>query len=305
MKDKFVVTITDVDGSRHFLLHQIVKKFVVYITLFIFVVIIGGAWLLQSLTSEIDRLQEKKDLLSQNEYELSIKSDKLQAMINEKTEQFDMLNEKVASIEELIGITPNENLNLDKRLDKITLSAEEQKEVFSVIPNGQVVTHNGVSSPFGWRVNPIKKKKEFHPGIDLRCKTGTAVRAPSNGVVEFASYHRYGYGNLVILDHSYGFQTRYAHLSKFNVKAGQFVKKGDIIAYTGNTGLSTGPHLHYEVRFIGRLLNPKYFLNWTRKNFSQIFQKEKNISWQSLVKMITHKTTMANTTTTKPHQKQQ
>ncbi len=286
MRDKFVVTITDIEGSRHFELHQIVKKFILYVGLFIIFVIAGGAWFISSLSNEVAELEEKKRILSKNEYDLNLKSDKLQNLINQKTEQFEMLQDKVSSIEELVGITPDKKMHLDLRLEDIKVSAKAQKRIFMLIPNGHVISYRGVTAKFGWRDHPIKKKKEFHPGIDLRARTGTPVRAPANGVVKYAASHKSGYGKMIVLDHTFGFQTRYAHLNGFKVKIGQFVKKGDLIGYTGNTGLSTGPHLHYEVRFIGRLLDPINFLKWKRSNFTQIFEKERYIAWQSLVNLI-------------------
>ncbi len=287
MKDRFIVTITDIEGSKHFMLHQIVKKFLLYIVLFVVVIISAGAWFISALNSEVKELEQKKKILSQNEYELSLKSNRLQNLINKKSEQFEMLQDKIASIEELVGLTPDESMEIDKRLEDIKISALTQEKLFGIIPNGPVIPYKGISASFGWRIHPIKKRKEFHPGVDLRAKINTPIKAPADGVVEYASSHKKGYGKLIILDHSFGFQTRYAHLNKFKVKAGQFVRKGEIIGYTGNTGLSTGPHLHYEVRFIGRILNPIYFFRWTRANFDKIFEKEKHVAWQSLVNMIT------------------
>ena len=132
------------------------------------------------------------------------------------------------------------------------------------------------------------KRKEFHAGTDLRAPVGTPVLAPADGVVKFIQYNQNsGYGNVVSLSHNYGFESYYAHLmNKPIVKEGQFVKKGDIIAYSGNSGMSTGPHLHYEIKFIGRLLDPETFLRWKGSNFTEIFQKEKRVTWESLIKLI-------------------
>ena len=145
-----------------------------------------------------------------------------------------------------------------------------------------------VTGRFGWRVHPILKKKEFHRGLDIKASMQTPIKAPADGVIEYAGYHKSsGFGYLIILDHNYGFKTSYGHLSKkMLVKPGQFVKKGEIIGYTGNSGLSTGPHLHYEIRFIARPLDPLNFIQWERKNFDDIFKKENRVSWQSLVKII-------------------
>lgn len=290
MKNRFTVTITDIEGSKHYTLHQLVKKFIAYFTIFIIFVIAFGGWFIYYLTKEISSLEDKKNTLTLKEQQLNSQNNHLQNLISTKTEQYQMLKDKVVSIEELVGLRPSKNMSMDERLEKITLSNKEQKALFKVVPNGPVVKHAGVSAPFGWRQHPITKKKEFHPGIDLRAVLKTPIYTPADGVVEFAGFHRNGFGYLVIIDHNFGFQTRYAHLSKnLPVKVGQFINKGDLIAYSGNSGLSTGPHLHYEVRFLGRILDPKNFLQWKSNNFTKIFNKEKNISWQSLIKIVTGK----------------
>jgi murein DD-endopeptidase MepM/ murein hydrolase activator NlpD len=155
------------------------------------------------------------------------------------------------------------------------------------IPSGYPVANKGVSASYGWRMHPVLKKKEFHKGIDLRGKSGTPIYATANGVVEYASFHKKsGYGNLVIMVNNYGFKTLYGHLSKIKVKSLQILKKGDLIGYVGSTGMSTGPHLHYEVRFMQRSLEPARFLKWSEQNFETIFEKERRVPWQSLTSLI-------------------
>ena len=111
--------------------------------------------------------------------------------------------------------------------------------------------------------------------------------ATANGVVEQSSFNAHGYGFTVMLLHNFGFKTMYAHLkNKAVVKVGQFVKKGDLIGYSGNTGLSTGPHLHYEVRFVQTVLNPNYFLKLNRQNINEFFNEERRVPWDSLIKLI-------------------
>lgn len=287
MQNRLTLTISDINGSKHYTIHQIVKKFLIYFLIIVFILLGCGAYFINKLIHEVSELESKKEVLSYNQLELDIKRERLQDKIDEKSKEFQMLEEKVSSIEKLVGIKPDESMNLDDRIENISVSSSQMDKILALVPNGKVLPNIKVTSPFGWRRHPVKKKKEFHPGIDLKAKRGTPIKAPANGVVEFAGRHGRGYGNLIILDHSYGFQTRYAHLKKTKVKNGQFVKKGEVIGYVGNTGLSTGPHLHYEVRFIGRMLNPKNFLTWTKKNFDNIFKKEKKISWQSLVNIIT------------------
>ncbi|EMJ8697875.1 M23 family metallopeptidase, partial [Campylobacter upsaliensis] len=124
-------------------------------------------------------------------------------------------------------------------------------------------------------------------GIDLAASIGTPIYAPASGVVEFSGYSNNGYGYNVILLHNFGFKSVFAHMTRKDVvKAGDFVNKGDLIGYTGNTGLSTGPHLHYEVRFINKALEPLYFLNLKRKNMNEFFNQERRVPWQSLIKAV-------------------
>ena len=117
-----------------------------------------------------------------------------------------------------------------------------------------------VTSPFGNRISPLTGMIQFHEGIDIAAQIGTPVVAPADGVVIKADFEA-GYGNVVELSHGYGLKTVFGHNSRLNVKPGQHVKRGDIIAYTGNTGSSTGPHLHYEVRVNGLPVNPVRYLN--------------------------------------------
>jgi murein DD-endopeptidase MepM/ murein hydrolase activator NlpD len=115
------------------------------------------------------------------------------------------------------------------------------------------------SGGFGLRVDPFSGRKDFHPGLDIASPYGNKVVATANGIVTFAGA-RFGYGNAVVLDHRFGMSTLFGHMSRVVVRPGQQVKRGDIIGYVGNTGRSTGPHLHYEVRLNERPLNPMNFL---------------------------------------------
>lgn len=117
-----------------------------------------------------------------------------------------------------------------------------------------------VSSLFGFRYHPILKKPKFHDGIDFKTPIGTPVYATANGVVKKAIYGKTGYGNHIIISHSSGYETLYAHLSKLKVKDGEYVKKGQLIGYSGNSGRSVNPHLHYEVRLSGEAIDPVDYL---------------------------------------------
>ena len=116
-----------------------------------------------------------------------------------------------------------------------------------------------ITSRFGWRYSPIDSSVELHTGIDIVSPVGTSVRTTGGGVVALAEWH-FGYGLTVIIDHGFGFSTLYGHLSEIHVETGQRVSREDIIGLTGLTGLTTGPHLHYEVRINGEALDPEQFL---------------------------------------------
>ncbi len=121
--------------------------------------------------------------------------------------------------------------------------------------------HGWVSSGFGYRHSPFTGRRQFHEGIDIATSFGSTVRASAAGVVSFAARKK-GYGRLVVIDHGNGFITKYAHNSKILVKKRQKVKRGDVIAKVGDSGLTTGPHLHYEVELNGKMVNPlKYIIN--------------------------------------------
>lgn len=288
MKDKFTVTISDVHGSRHFLLHQVIKKFLLYFTLFVALVILVGSFVILFLMKEVSALEAKKESAINERNILLAQNESLQEEISEKSKEYEAIRDKISNVEELIGLRANDEDALDTRLEEIGVTVLQQKTFFDNIPSGDVMAYSEFSSRFGWRENPILKRKEFHAGTDLRAPIGTPVLAPADGVVKFIQYNQNsGYGNVVSLSHNYGFESYYAHLmNKAIVKEGQFVKKGDIIAYSGNSGMSTGPHLHYEIKFIGRLLDPETFLRWKGSNFTEIFQKEKRVTWESLIKLI-------------------
>jgi murein DD-endopeptidase MepM/ murein hydrolase activator NlpD len=154
----------------------------------------------------------------------------------------------------------------------ISKNMAENQKLFECIP--AIVPTNGdyTSSRFGMRIHPILKVRKMHAGMDFVSNVGTPVYATGNGKV-ISVRRNGGYGLEVVIDHGFGYRTRYAHLSKTLVKKWQKVERGQLIAKTGNSGLSTGPHLHYEVSHNGKKLNPaEFFINdlgfteLTRKN---------------------------------------
>jgi murein DD-endopeptidase MepM/ murein hydrolase activator NlpD len=152
---------------------------------------------------------------------------------------------------------------LESRLSSVRTDVEKRSALAAATPSIWPA-HGWLSSRVGSRQDPITGESDYHEGLDISADRGTPVYATADGVVRLAGREG-GYGNLVILDHEYGLETRYGHLSRFLVREGASVKRGDIIGLVGSTGRSTGSHLHYEVRVNGRLLNPlQLLLNYRR-----------------------------------------
>ncbi|EAH5886059.1 M23 family metallopeptidase [Campylobacter upsaliensis] len=287
LKNKFTITISDINGSRHFYLNQIIKKIVLYIIAFVFLFLISSGFYIKYLDSKVDALDAKREELLKKSKELETLNMTMQQSLDEKAAQYAVIEDKIASFEEALGLENENNLTISARLENLNLTNDQQQGILNQIPNGWPITNKGVTGKFGWREHPILKRKEFHPGIDLAANIGTPIYAPASGVVEFSGYSNNGYGYNVILLHNFGFKSVFAHMMRKDVvKAGDFVNKGDLIGYTGNTGLSTGPHLHYEVRFINKTLEPLYFLNLKRKNMNEFFNQERRVPWQSLIKAV-------------------
>ncbi|EGK8254893.1 peptidoglycan DD-metalloendopeptidase family protein [Campylobacter coli] len=288
IKNKFTITITDVNGSRHFYLNQIIKKIVLYVVAFIFLFLVFSGFYIRYLDSKLSDISTKREELLEKSKELELANTQMQKSIEEKAQQYAAIEDKIASFEEALGLEAENNLTIADRLDNLKLTNEQQVGILGQIPNGWPIENKGITGKFGWREHPLLQRREFHPGIDLRAAVGTPIYAPASGVVEFSGYSNNGYGYNVILLHNFGFKTVFAHMQRKDVvKAGQFVNKGQLIGYTGNTGLSTGPHLHYEVRFINKTLEPLYFLDLERKNMNDFFNQERRVPWQSLIKAVT------------------
>ncbi len=167
----------------------------------------------------------------------------------------DMLVKKMEmDINDLLSKTSIEERSLQDVYENIL----DKKDLLLATPSIWPV-RGFISSGFGWRINPISGGKEFHEGIDIATQSGNPIVAPSNGIVSFAGRDD-GYGLAVIIDHGYGITTLYGHMSKIEVKAGEIVKRGQAIGLVGDTGFSTGPHLHYQVMINGIPVNPMRYL---------------------------------------------
>ncbi len=187
-----------------------------------------------------------------------------------------------------LASTLNEKMNLLEReivvqsqsFDELRRLALTRADRLAHIPAIQPVSEANMkqmASGYGNRVDPIYGTVKMHEGMDFACDIGTPVYATGNGTVTTAGWHS-GYGNRIDINHGFGYTTRYAHLSKISVRTGQEVKRGDLIGYSGNTGKSTGPHLHYEVRLKDVPQNPVnyYFYDLTPAEYAAMIEHAEN-----------------------------
>jgi len=161
-----------------------------------------------------------------------------------------------------LDVLAKEVIIQSKSLEEIAKLAKDKEKLLAAIPAIQPVKNEDLkmmASGFGYRTDPFTKVRKFHAGMDFSSRTGTIVYATGDGVVEKADNSASGYGNHIVIRHGYGYQTLYGHLSKYKVRAGQKIKRGDVIGYVGSTGRSEAPHLHYEVHRNGEVVNPLNF----------------------------------------------
>lgn len=173
-----------------------------------------------------------------------------------------------------------------KSYDEIISMSRNKEEMLSSVPAIMPVSNEDLTrtaSGFGWRIHPIYKIKKLHEGMDFTAPVGTKIYATGDGVVEKVESSKRGYGKRVVIDHGYGYKTRYAHLDDFNVQRGEEVKRGDVIGYVGNSGLSVAPHLHYEVQKDNEKVDPihYYFNDLTPEQYERMIFISSN-SGQSL-----------------------
>jgi len=181
----------------------------------------------------------------------------------------------VVSTTKRVDVISKELVIQSKSLDEILKLAKEKEKLLVAIPAIQPIKNeqlNQMASGFGYRSDPFTKIRKFHAGMDFSAKTGTPIYATGDGVVERADNTASGYGNHIVIRHGFGYETLYGHLSKYKVRAGQRVKRGDVIGYVGSTGRSEAPHLHYEVHKNGEVVNPLnfYYGNMSAAEFAAI-----------------------------------
>ena len=276
MKNRFIITISDIHGSKQYSVHEIMKKIIFFAVLTFLLIGVGTFFYIKFLNSKVDTLRKetfsyKQEMLHLQTVSEGLKKENIQLntlklqlakVIDENTDKLNSMKSHLREVEEIIGIGPDINASFAERIQQAKVHEDETKKkiveniqnevkqekvsaiqkalLLNSIPNGKPLKYRRIASPFGYRIHPVTHKNTFHAGLDLPAKYGTPIYAPASGVVVYAD-KKGAYGNFMLIAHSYGFKTAYGHLSKFAVKSGNYVTKGQKIAYAGSTGRSTGP----------------------------------------------------------------
>ena len=177
-----------------------------------------------------------------------------------------------------LDILTKQTVVQSRSLEEIEHLAKNKASLIEAIPTIQPIKNKDltrVASGYGYRIDPFTKVRRFHYGMDFTAKRGTPIYATGNGIIKRADNRSSGYGKHIRIDHGFGYVSLYAHLSKYNVRRGQKVKRGDIIGYVGNSGRSVGPHLHYEIFKDNKKINPLnfYYGNLSAKEYEALLSQ--------------------------------
>lgn len=240
------------------------------------------------LSSRLDEAEEVMSRLQQrddNLYRVIMQADPLPEELRTATyrntnryeDLMDMANsELVISTTRKMDLLARQIYIQSKSFDEVVKLCRQHDKMLASIPAIQPVANKDLkqtASGYGTRIDPIYKTIKFHAGMDFSANVGTPVYVTGNGKVKQAGWDGL-YGNCIVVDHGFGYVTRYAHLNKIKVKAGQEVVRGEVIGEVGSTGKSTGPHLHYEVHVKGQVVNPVnyYFMDLSADDYDRMVE---------------------------------
>jgi murein DD-endopeptidase MepM/ murein hydrolase activator NlpD len=216
----------------------------------------------ESLTEVLSKIENRDD----NIYRVVLGAEPIDNTIRNKVRNFDEFGFSESQFIKTLSKKINnfrEKLYIESLLqDELVQLSLNRENIYSAIPAIQPISNRqltAIASGFGMRIHPIYKVIRMHTGIDFAAPTGTAIYATADGQVVFVEEKFDSYGKMIIIDHGFGYITRYAHLQGFLVKVGQKIKRGEQIGYVGNTGLSTASHLHYEILVNGEQIDPVHY----------------------------------------------
>lgn len=242
---------------------------------------------LQTIDKVLDDIEQRDN----NLYRVIFESDPIPSTVRRagfggvnrysKLESFDN-SDLVVKTAEKIDVLLKQSYIQAKSYDEVLKLAMNKEVLKTSMPAIMPVSNKSLKSTasgWGYRYHPIYKIKMFHYGMDFTASIGTKVYATGDGVVKEAESVGGGYGRWILIDHGFGYQTLYGHLNGFNVKVGDHVKRGNVIGFVGNSGTSTGPHLHYEVHKNGEPVNPQYyyFKDLNAKEYEKLVTISSNI----------------------------
>ena len=297
MRQHYRITISDYRGARHYTLSQVMWRVALGAAGVIALVFVCSLLVIQLLSGRIDGLNgDLADLRAQNteveqrNHELLARQAELNRQIDTRARELIALGDELEQLETILGVRPPASLPVGERISVASHTALERRLLLSSVPSGYPLSETAVTSGFGMRNHPVTEGTRLHGGVDMRARPGTPVLATADGVVEWAGPNPdSGFGTMIKLVHNYGFTTLYAHLDEADVRVGQYVREGEPIGKAGNTGRSTAPHLHYEVRYLGRRLDPRPFLDWSFDRYDLVFNEEERVEWESLAETVRSK----------------
>ena len=222
---------------------------------------------IQSIQQQMQELEKRDNdvyraIFEANPVPDSARAKQLESQLEIATIQRLKDNQLVASIVTTLNNLSSRLSAQKKSYDEVEELVKNKEKLLSHTPAIQPVSNkdlNRIASGFGYRIDPVYKTTKFHAGLDFSAPQGTPIYATADGTISTAGNSGNGYGNHVIINHGYGYETLYGHMVRVKVKNGQTVKRGEVIGWVGSTGKSTGPHCHYEVHKNGEKINPIYF----------------------------------------------
>lgn len=281
MRNRIFLSIIDEKSSKQFNFHKMAKKIILYGILGFCAFLIGVFCLMGFLMGEIHDISQIKSQMIES-YRATYKQNQaLRSQINAKSSELIEVSQKVEDLEEIIDFSKNKDSLSYEPITKV-LDPKERIFLLQIIPSGHPVENFRSTSSSKNRIHPLKGRYGVDSGIDYLIASGNPVVATADGIVELSRQNTSsrGYGRYVKIKHAYGFSSTYAHLSNLIVKKGDFIKKGQIIGYTGRSGASNGERLYYEVKFLEGHQDAKLFTQWSEDNFESILQS--GVNWNRL-----------------------
>ncbi|WP_104732409.1 M23 family metallopeptidase [Helicobacter salomonis] len=280
MRDKLVLTIIDESGSKQLRLSKNVKRYCLITACVVLLCVVAGGIGLGYLVQKLGQVTLEKRITEANYKELYQKNNTLKQNIQYKTQEIALVSQQIKTLENILKIDKGDTLNAQAyghiNLESLPLSSKNL--ALTLIPNGvPLATYTQKSF-----TAPIPNRLQAHAGYDFSTPPRTPVYASASGVVDVVLLSKQGYGNLVRLEHAFGFSSIYAHLSEIVMKPNSFVQKGDLVGYSGDAKSAYSKGLHYEIRFLGQVVDMPAYLAWSLDKFEVIFQEESPINWKNL-----------------------